>query len=639
MEAGTAIPTPDSSGSTYTPAVARTATPLTAASAITVNASSAPAFTLAPAATITNAAFAVTTATVTVTLTTPPSFTLAPSTPHTSAFAPSVTITATTPPTITLADAPPPASAIAPTVTITAATPPSFTLTAAPPPASAIVPTITIAAATPPSITAAAAPPPTSAIAPSITITAATPPSITITAAPPSTSAIAASVTITPRTAATVPVSSTVTTGAAASHAASPPRISSNHAAASPCATSPGPSRNHIPVSGTVSILPGNRIPAGPSEAVQIARQQANQSLILLVVTFSQPVADFRVASIDVEHAVIVISKAVDGNTTFKLLATGDAGTRGSFWLDRSMYHDALGHPGASDLNLTVDVPSGGGTAAMDVGNPMSTTAATVLGAALAAGVVSAVSSLSLINSGLMHSASHIQGVSHAYREVALSFRWTILGMKGYLPFLDGLDTGSGSAITTQTNASGVDTNWDSVAPPSRMLLPVDDGTLETEVTAVRQEPQATQELVYTLIVAALVLAVFIVAHAAINLAFRLFADRPLPHVMWFPRFETGLTALLLVAITFFCCLLLGDPDALPGFSGSGFGVGDSTGFSVVVLMCLPVPFAAFLWWLLLGRVHRAQAREAADATSFKYSMCADHALRRRTSAELQPCA
>jgi hypothetical protein len=36
--------------------------------------------------------------------------------------------------------------------------------------------------------------------------------------------------------------------------------------------------------------------------------------------------------------------------------------------------------------------------------------------------------------------------------------------------------------------------------------------------------------------------------------------------MMLFPRFETGFACCILVALTFYCCLLLGDPEALPGF-------------------------------------------------------------------------
>ncbi|KAG1669255.1 hypothetical protein FOA52_003292 [Chlamydomonas sp. UWO 241] len=613
MEAEPAIPTPDSSGSTHTPAVARTGTPLTAATVTvaTVTASSA-AFTLAPTLSTTFSLAPTPSATFPLALITPATVTI-----------PTITLVAATPPTVT----------IPPTTTLTLAPATAVTISAATPPTVAIPPAATLTLAPATAVTISSATPPTVTIPRAAAISSATPPTITI---PPTFI----------RTTATPP-----TVAVAPPCAASPGRSrEQRHAASSSGVSFPIGKRNKAcpkgtplmvwgRVSGTVTLLPDNRIAAGPSEAVEIARQQANQSLLLLVVTFTQPVVDFRVASIDVEHAVIVSSKAVDGNTTFKLLATSDAGTRATFWLDRSMYHDALGRPGASDLSLDVAVPSPGGNADVDAGTAMSTTAAVVLGVSVAAGVVSAVSSPFVFKTGWMQSAFHIQvlamtanlasqGVSDSYRDVALSFRWSVLGMKGFLPFLDGLDSGSESQAAPPSNKSAAPTSWFPVTLPSRKLVQVDgdyayadSAALDVAIEEVRRKPDAAQDLLYTFIVAVLILAVFFIVHMTINILFRLFADRSLPPMMWFPRFEIGFTALLLVAITFYCCLLLGDPDALPGFTGSGTAIGDSTGFAVLLIMCLPVPFAVFLWWLLLGRTYHCEAREAVDDTSLKYSM------------------
>lgn len=54
------------------------------------------------------------------------------------------------------------------------------------------------------------------------------------------------------------------------------------------------------------------------------------------------------------------------------------------------------------------------------------------------------------------------------------------------------------------------------------------------------------------------------------------------------------MAALLLVAITFYACLALGDVSVPWGAQRAG---------ALAVVLCLPFTFAAFLWWLTLGRL------------------------------------
>ena len=56
---------------------------------------------------------------------------------------------------------------------------------------------------------------------------------------------------------------------------------------------------------------------------------------------------------------------------------------------------------------------------------------------------------------------------------------------------------------------------------------------------------------------------------------------------------------LLMMALTFPSFMLLGAPSA----SALTRGFGQSTGMALLVLLLLPTPFAAFLWWLTLARI------------------------------------
>ena len=86
----------------------------------------------------------------------------------------------------------------------------------------------------------------------------------------------------------------------------------------------------------------------------------------------------------------------------------------------------------------------------------------------------------------------------------------------------------------------------------------------------------------------------------------RLAVSRELPQVLRLPDFEFSFFGLLLVAITFYAALALGDPL----HQNSGFGNGGGSGLALLSITLLAVPYAGFLWWLTAAMVHGLPTRQ-----------------------------
>lgn len=101
------------------------------------------------------------------------------------------------------------------------------------------------------------------------------------------------------------------------------------------------------------------------------------------------------------------------------------------------------------------------------------------------------------------------------------------------------------------------------------------------------------QDLLYTLVVAAMLITAVAAGRLIAAVLYRLLVS-PEPHpFLAFPRLETTIAGLILVALTFYSCMALGGPAA--DWHGSRTA-------AYCVLTIAVVPYAAFLWWLALAR-------------------------------------
>ncbi len=103
------------------------------------------------------------------------------------------------------------------------------------------------------------------------------------------------------------------------------------------------------------------------------------------------------------------------------------------------------------------------------------------------------------------------------------------------------------------------------------------------------------QGILYTLVLALTLMTAVALARIAAQLLYRWLVS-PDPHpFLAFPRLETTVAGLVLVALCFYACLVLGSASA--GWTGSSH-------LAAILVLCLLVgPFAAFLWWLALARM------------------------------------
>ncbi|KAG1669738.1 hypothetical protein FOA52_001567 [Chlamydomonas sp. UWO 241] len=154
-------------------------------------------------------------------------------------------------------------------------------------------------------------------------------------------------------------------------------------------------------------------------------------------------------------------------------------------------------------------------------------------------------------------------GVNEEYRSVAKFFRWSIVGVKGYLPLLDG-----SSGISSTSIGSEAATNNGTTGEPvgSRHLLvhlPSSSSSLSPSTSSgYRSLAQSTaptpsppppppamasrviegegsgQDVLYTAIVCAVLMVAITVVHLLVNMAYRRWVDPELPRALVPPRFE-----------------------------------------------------------------------------------------------------
>eukprot|EP00798_Chlamydomonas_sp_ICE-L_P026037 gene26037-11732_t len=103
-----------------------------------------------------------------------------------------------------------------------------------------------------------------------------------------------------------------------------------------------------------------------------------------------------------------------------------------------------------------------------------------------------------------------------------------------------------------------------------------------------RLHSESLMDLSYTLIVTIVVFVVVVLLHYALLYILRRCSRREVHPSLHLPRFETFLLGLLMLIITFYACKDLSSRHQL--------GVP-----ALAVLLVLPLPFTALLWWLTLG--------------------------------------
>ncbi|GLI59757.1 hypothetical protein VaNZ11_001712 [Volvox africanus] len=97
------------------------------------------------------------------------------------------------------------------------------------------------------------------------------------------------------------------------------------------------------------------------------------------------------------------------------------------------------------------------------------------------------------------------------------------------------------------------------------------------------------QDLAYTLAIAALLMVGLVCIHTLIILLYKWFIGGELAPFLRFPRMEIRFAGPLLVAVTFYSCLILGQSE-------------DSLVMAVLVLALLVLPYLLLLWWLTMCR-------------------------------------
>ncbi|GIL90872.1 hypothetical protein Vretifemale_18586 [Volvox reticuliferus] len=112
-----------------------------------------------------------------------------------------------------------------------------------------------------------------------------------------------------------------------------------------------------------------------------------------------------------------------------------------------------------------------------------------------------------------------------------------------------------------------------------------------------------TQSLLYSMSIAFIIMSAVFVLRLAVTLLHRWFrrAGDLHPHLA-FPRHEMAVTGVLLIALTFYSGLALGEPKAGWVIGGGAADAAVCRKMAHVVLWLLVVPYGGFLWWLGLSR-------------------------------------
>ena len=170
----------------------------------------------------------------------------------------------------------------------------------------------------------------------------------------------------------------------------------------------------------------------------------------------------------------------------------------------------------------------------------------------------------------------------------------SLLGAEGYLPFLDqGLGTGGVPTPPTTPNVTRL----------SRLSLLQTQGEATPPPTAGPSSSSSTtpssgqEDLLYTLVIAVMLMAIFTLTHVLFNLIYQWVVDDVLPGSLILPGLETQLLCLVLMALTFPDFMSLGPPPVVKA------GFVHTRGMAILVVLLLLVPFTIFLWWITLARV------------------------------------
>ncbi|KAF5828001.1 hypothetical protein DUNSADRAFT_18375 [Dunaliella salina] len=338
-------------------------------------------------------------------------------------------------------------------------------------------------------------------------------------------------------------------------------------------------------VQGSMSLV--NQLPANidPSAASGIPKTFNVEVEVLL--NFSKPISPlskglFFTNNLEIQ-SISTISDAL-----FLVDAAGQWGTTAKLFLPYYAYRDLAGNFGSQDADLALYIgPSSyidddlGKGASIGLGGILGTGVVASAGAAVAGRAFS-------FRGGLLQSTYHVQflamtanlavpGLSYSYRQLARFFRWSVLAVEG-------------GELFSQPGGGGMS----SIVPNRRLLL--DTQRDESGSSAGGQEAiqDSLQSVLYVLVVCAIILAALAVAHLLLIALYLRFSRSPLPPSLLFPRFEFAITALLLVALTFYSTLTLGS---------DSHGTHATKSAAYAVLCVLVTPFGCFLWWLTLGRL------------------------------------
>ncbi|MEW5308363.1 MAG: hypothetical protein WDW38_000331 [Sanguina aurantia] len=223
-----------------------------------------------------------------------------------------------------------------------------------------------------------------------------------------------------------------------------------------------------------------------------VSQGSSSQRLLLVTLNFSKPVT---VAAGAVTSNTSTILQLISSNSgmVLQVMALGSTGQIASFRMARASYMDAAGNTGATDLDVslassktalspaaTAQVASTASAASAGVAAVIGSS--TVVAATAAAG--SSFGKAMVSKGSSLQSSFHLQmlamssqlaspGIGDSYRMIAKYFRWTMLGVRGSVPVLDGLFSNSAKNVSAVTAAQNSDPGfWPSVTvasppPPS----------------------------------------------------------------------------------------------------------------------------------------------------------------------------
>ncbi|GIL53228.1 hypothetical protein Vafri_8873 [Volvox africanus] len=116
----------------------------------------------------------------------------------------------------------------------------------------------------------------------------------------------------------------------------------------------------------------------------------------------------------------------------------------------------------------------------------------------------------------------------------------------------------------------------------------------------------SAQNLVYTVATAAILMGLLMLCHGLANVIYRVYIGPDLPEAFHFPRVEFSLASPILVAVTFYSCNALGNPDV---DEGRIYGLP-----AVLLLVCVVLPYVLLFWWLTVCRWYLMEKVQVPDS-------------------------